>query len=591
MRNHLKTLLWLKFTLFRHILTKSTGARVTLALTILVYLLVVGAALGISAALFFLARSVSYGAVIKEGGSLILFAVSNGFLAMFLLFWFIGLMTEIQRSDIIDFRKMLYFPVSLRMVLGLNFFVSLFSPALIFYALPVGALILGLATNGFRVALIGIPLAAAYYLMLAAWTYFIRGFLAALMENKRRRRTVLAVVAIIAGLIGWVPNMVFNPYFHQRRDFMRTHSEEIRKTASRKDAQSQEEMKALTQKRDQQFREDMNRLASTVTVLDRVVPLGWLAYGIHSLVNRKPFNAVLCSLGSFSLGILGLALSYRSTWRFYVGAQRVKRIEPEARRVAIARKQHRPLIAVHVPFMDDETVAVASAGFRTYIREPSIRMLAVMPVLVAVALISMRVRSGLTSLPAMYLNVGLAGALFLPMFGVGIYMLNIFGVDRSGFRTFVLLPTARRKYLVGKNLALFPVVGSLSLFFTIFATLIIRPAPSRLFIALMQIIQVYVLFCIAGNFVSSLLPYRISQDAMKSSRNQWRAALSAFVAVFLTPVLLVPASLCVVFGTVTISAIVLAATFALYFGTLPAAGNVLREREESILQALLRENE
>ena len=42
-----------------------------------------------------------------------------------------------------------------------------------------------------------VPLALGIVFMITAWTYCLRGWLAALMVNKRRRRTVIVWVTIV----------------------------------------------------------------------------------------------------------------------------------------------------------------------------------------------------------------------------------------------------------------------------------------------------------------------------------------------------------------------------------------------------------
>ena len=48
---------------------------------------------------------------------------------MFLFFWLIGLIVEIQRSETIDLPKLLHLPVALGRVFVLNYVASHLSPA------------------------------------------------------------------------------------------------------------------------------------------------------------------------------------------------------------------------------------------------------------------------------------------------------------------------------------------------------------------------------------------------------------------------------------------------------------------------------
>src|SRR5438094_9702987 len=66
--------------------------------------------------------------------------------------------------------------------------------------------------------LLGVLLSLMF--LLTAWTYCLRGWLAALMLNKRRRRAIIVWLTLGLVLVGQLPNLlVHSPLFrqHQRR--------------------------------------------------------------------------------------------------------------------------------------------------------------------------------------------------------------------------------------------------------------------------------------------------------------------------------------------------------------------------------------
>jgi len=76
---------------------------------------------------------------------------------------------------------------------------------------------LGVCLNlGIHMAL-GLVLAVVFYLGIAAWTYYVRGLLAVLMENKRRRRTVLAVITVGFVLLFQLPNLATQIYLRRAK--------------------------------------------------------------------------------------------------------------------------------------------------------------------------------------------------------------------------------------------------------------------------------------------------------------------------------------------------------------------------------------
>jgi hypothetical protein len=541
MWSHAKTLLWLKFTLLRHTWTKFVGARLALILMILLYISAFILSLAIAAGVFFFIFFLSDEVPAETGLPFAILVSCDVLLAIFLFFWFMGLLTEIQRSDLIDFRKMLYLPVSLRMVFVLNFADSLLSPALMFYVFPVTALILGLIVIGRSLAVAAIPLAAGYYFMLGAWTYAVRGFLVALMANKRRRRAILIALPAVFALLCQTPNLA-RIYFMRNHEAPHTESEQPREIASETVPESVED----TEERSVKEFEDMVQQWEPVALLgNRIIPLGWFPHGIYSLVSGSMGGASLCFLGSTLLGSLGIALGFRSTRRFYMGTQRRRKRERKVQPEVAARKQERRFIQIKLPFVDDETAAVAQAAFTTYVRHPNVRMALVMPLIVGIGLVCVYLFGKGVEIKSETVHALIGAAVLAwPMVSGAMFIFNVFGADAEGFGTLVLLPGSRRKYLTGRNLALFPMVGGICLILVLLYAVVMRPAVSTMMVLLMQILQVYLSFCIAGNFMSQWAPFRIGTQPMRSVRNQWPSILVAFASLILVPILFLPTIFC-----------------------------------------------
>ena len=191
--------------------------------------------------------------------------------------------------------------------------------------------------------------------------------------------------------------------------------------------------------------------------------------------------------------------------------------------------------------------------------------------------------------------------LFWPILGFIIFMTNAFGVDCSGFRALVLLPTPRWKYLLAKNLALFPFVGGLGALFVIVGGLILRLPVSMMFISLTQVVQVYLLISILGNFISLRNPFPLKPDSMRMSPGQGAKVWINFLGLLFMPVILAPSALCMFadshfryFGVspgMLMAVIFLALTTAAYKASLTSAGQQLMQREQKILEAVVRGDE
>ncbi len=137
----------------------------------------------------------------------------------FLFCWMIGLITELQRTDPLSLSKFMHLPVSPNGAFLINYVSSLlrlslimFVPVMLAYALAL------LIVKGFSMLLV-LPMLAAFLLMVTGLTYQFQGWLASLMSNPRRRRTVIMIATVSFVLIVQVPNFLnfCAPWGQQRR--------------------------------------------------------------------------------------------------------------------------------------------------------------------------------------------------------------------------------------------------------------------------------------------------------------------------------------------------------------------------------------
>ena len=132
----------------------------------------------------------------------------DGLIVAFSLFWGIGLMTELQRNDPLSLAKFLHLPVSVRGAFLINFLSSLLRLSLLYFAPAMAAFALALVYVQGLSQLVVVPSLAAFLLMVTALTYQFQGWLASLMNNPRRRRTVVVATTMAFVLMFQVPNLL-----------------------------------------------------------------------------------------------------------------------------------------------------------------------------------------------------------------------------------------------------------------------------------------------------------------------------------------------------------------------------------------------
>ena len=87
-----------------------------------------------------------------------------------------------------------------------------------------------------------IPLALSMVLMVTAWTYCLRGWLATMMTNPRRRRTVIMCITLAFILIAQGPNLYFNVFQHHNYTGGQTVTREGRQRQNEERVASTEKM-------------------------------------------------------------------------------------------------------------------------------------------------------------------------------------------------------------------------------------------------------------------------------------------------------------------------------------------------------------
>lgn len=558
MWNQFRALLGLKWAILRHTWTgkKAASSLIGFILIGIVSVFAAGAAV--------LLYGIASGGLGTARPRQVLLLV-DGFTAFFLFFWLWGLLMELQRADVIDFRKMLFLPVSLRMVYGLNYLASLFSPGLLLFSFASTGLLLGLVHSRGSLMALGFAPAAAFFLMLAAWAYYARGLISMVMENKRRRRTVLALIPLFIIILAQLPNLFSFALRHQDNP-------------------------------------GVSVVPDWIVSANLVVPVGWLPFGVYSLMRGNVGGAVACTGGLLAVGGLGLALGYRSTVRHYRGeglpARAVESVSTAARRAPLTA---RPLLG-----LPEDTAAHAWALFLSYARHPRMRMLVIMPVVLAALILFAREgrwnMSGDASRDA-YLPVLL---LSWPFINFASIFFNLFGMDGRALRALILLPVRRDRILLAKNIALFPFVASLSVAFLIAYALFAGLRPGVAAILFLGVPTLYLCYCCVGNFASVVFPSRISLDAVKGQGPSRGSAFliglcgMALVFVFLIPTLISLAlepkrpgwwlsglpSPGVFFALASLGLVALA-----YGRCLKAAGQFLARREQQMLDQLVRGTE
>jgi hypothetical protein len=514
-----KTILWLRWHLSRNQWRRSGGIGAVIAALVAVAIFVLS---GLSFLGGLLGGMLGLGQA-KPG---VVLGVWFGVTVVFLFMWMIGLLSELQRSESIDLQRLMHLPVALGQMFVINYAVSHLTLSIIIAVPAMLGLAVGLVLSRGPAMLLLVPLALSMVFMVTAWTYCLRGWLATLMANPRRRRTVIMVITIAFVLVGQGPNLYFNV---------------IRQTGRHSPASASEGAKNRRAAQKANDRESLNRLLA----LQKFIPPLWLPVGAKALAEGRALPALFGTFGCLVIGALGLRQAYHSTMRFYHGETGKKSaIQVKPRQVQTGAtnpaKTGSRFLELRLPGVPEQAAALALASFRSMLRAPEVKMAwgsAFLPMLIVGGTLMVRTAPHIPEAAKPFI---VAGAVVFSVFMLVQFFANQFGFDRDGFRVLILSPAQRRLILLGKNLACLPVgVGSGVVSLTLISVWM-RLSPVAFVAGLAQLVTLLLLASLAGNFLSIFVPYRIQPGSMKPTKMPGLAMAVMILFHLLFPAVMLP---------------------------------------------------
>ena len=580
----LKTILWLRWRLTRNQWAKSGGIGAIFAAIVAVMMLGLGV-------VGFGGGALAGATILRTVSPMVIMGIWFALTVVFLFFWMIGLLNELQRSETIDLQRLMHLPVLLGQIFAVNYVASHLALSIAIVVPSMIGLALGLAWSRGPSMLLLIPLGLSMVFMVTAWTYYVRGWLASMMANPRRRRAVIMAMSFAVILLIQLPNLYFN-------------------VIRRQDGSSRRRSERTAEQREAEAAEDRRQLETLVRI-ERYVPPLWVPAGAKSLAEGTAWPALAGMFGCFAIGAVGLRRAYVSTVRFYSGstggksAARAPAETVATPTPAAARPAGTMLVERRVPFAPEAAGALAVATLRSMLRAPEVKMQWGISFLILLVVGSSMLFRAVPKTSATWgpfvATFGIMGSLFFMIQ----FLANQFGVDREGFRALVLSPADRRQILLGKNIATLPAPAVTALIQLIIICVWLRLSPVVFLASLFQLVGGVLVLGIGGNILSILLAYRIQPGSLKATKMPGLNVFFIVVAQFLFPVAMAPlllgplagvlaerfGGMPAALGSLVMSAIVAMAICTIYWWSLGPLGRLLQRRETKILQTVTAEVE
>jgi ABC-2 type transport system permease protein len=543
---HLWAFLWLRWRLRVNQLRRGGAAN-----AIIVVLLSVGVvilAFGLFAGSFLIGLF-----ALRDASPVVLLYVWDGLVGSFLFFGAIALVTDLQRSESLSLDKFLHLPVSLSGAFLVNYLSSLVSLNMILFLPAMIGLCLALILVKGPAMVLLLPLLAAFVLMISALTYQFQGWLASLMVNKRRRRTIIVMVTAGFVLISQLPNLInyFQPWnaknlteqaAQQMEEETELHKEFADGRITAEEFQQKIELirnQHQAQKKQANL-ETLSQIERTARLVNLVFPPGWLPLGAMSLAETHVSYAMLGTLGMSLIGAASLWRAYRTTQRLYTGQYTSGKRKKVVSQTPAKTDTTKPiLLDGNLPWISQQAAVITLGSLRSLLRAPEAKMMLLSPVILVAVFGAMFFRQSRDFAEAVRPLIAF-GAVSMILLTMVQLVGNQFGFDRNGFRVFVLCPAPRKDILLGKNLAFAPFALGLGLLAVAFVQIVYPMRVDHLLALLPQMVSMYLLYSLLANCLSILAPMPIAAGSLKPANARLVPVLMQFAFVLLLPTVLAP---------------------------------------------------
>ncbi len=542
---HLRTVLWLRWRLM-----VNQFSRMSLITRLVSWTFFVGASIfavssfigAWSTAAIFLPREVPHWLVY----------LWDGLIAVYLLSHLAGLINELQQSETLSLSKFLHLPVSPRGVFLLNFFNSTVNLSLAtFLPMMLGVSFAQIGRYGWQMAAV-IPLLLAFFFMVTAITHQFKGWLAALMQDKRRKRTLMAAGTLVVVLLALTPAILDRTLFRARGKsptslFKQRTAELEMKFAAKLISETEfvEQKEKLAVQRQQDRSKRLKSIGRWGQVANHVVPVGWLARGIDGVARNERAIPTLCFVGMALIGTFSLSRSFGTAINSYRGVfsgQSRSRHSAKVPLTAEAGTSSDPSdnwLSRSFPLLSEHQSAIAMSSLRSLSRAPEAKLAIIFP-LVALAIIggSSLLRDKYGFEIRALTGVGIC---FFVMMGITQLIQNQFGFDREGFRFYMLAPLAARDILIGKNAALAPLAFAMAATALVIIQLVSPLKWSHFAATFFQLGTMFLVTSLVGNLMSIVVPLAMKSGSLKPVNLKMGGAILQILIFLLAPLGILPA--------------------------------------------------
>jgi ABC-2 type transport system permease protein len=522
----------------------------------------------------------------------------NAAIVMFLMAWGIQISTDLFRNDVLTLDRIMHLPISPSYAFALNYLSSLVNfPVIYLAAFVSGSLVGASIVVGPIALLLGISL-VAYLFMVTAVTSQFQGALAAWMSTPRRRQTVMIVLSVF--FMFFFPAMSLLPQWLDRYEappFAASPSP----TAPSEVPGSVEGPGPSASSSATVAPAATDPWPNRMRWIQVCVPPFWFA-ACARVLSESSYHVWWITPCMLCVGLVSSRRSYRTTLRYYqdgfdaaVGLHKqTKAGEP------VASPERIRWIERSLPGVSPLVSSIVMQTWISMWRAPEFKLMLLAPLVqpLVLAFLVQYWKIGQGEISQTLILLGFGG---LQLYTASGMLGNQFGLDRSGFRTWVLSPIPRETILHGRNIAFGVPVWSLAVLLTLAVGLWWGLAIDKLVFVALALTTFVPAYLLISDLMSILSPFGIPPGTLQPKEFSWKQVVLSLAISTLHPTLLCLAAL--PFGVESlveflfphtaswpIAALVavpwLGMAFLLYRVLLPSVGRCLENFELKILQTV-----
>jgi hypothetical protein len=519
----------------------------------------------------------------------------NGIAGFFLFAWIIYFSHDIFRSDTIPLQRVMHLPVSPAQAFGMNFFQTWCNLPMLYFLTSAIGLVVGESIKLGPLALWQLAPIFLHALMFTAVTSLLQARIAVWLVNPRTRRLVLVLIPALVGILSF-GFAVSTSSLRERLPSPANVAQPKPSDPNESSSQSQNASQEVVVPRPL----GSGRLVRTTRFLDAVCPPMWIAACTDRTTSpRMTVVALMASM--LAVSILALRSNYALTLKYYRNGfdfeSNSKKLVVKPRG-QLQQDSSLTFMESRFPGLDETYSSIVSMSWLSLSRSPEIKLSILLPLMQPVIMMMLfGRRGGPENLHWQY--VAILALTALGLFLSSGFLCNLFGIDRSGFRFWVLSPIERHTILHARNIAFGLPALLLSIAIGLGIALFWDVSLLVMLESLFGLLAFFPLYLIVTNIMSILAPFPLPPGGMHPKEFSWKTLTMNLLLTLSLPFLLlwccIPIGLEAVLqwtwpeipnGPVALigSVLIFWRSWTFYHKNLPLIGRLLQAREVDLLK-------